>query len=308
MKRNDWLQEYHACNIYTYINYRKPHGFHWEKGTCWGKLRLSPQIENINNTNKLYKRVHTVCLLSTYNPRGTVLYLQYQYLIPIQTVSILYINNKYDYPIKIQSHWPQSKMLTSNGLPASLYQRSNASDPLPGAYWKWLHSWKNMKQIGSQQGIYWSFSQPWAKSPNVDWKVVRVPNKTWGFSSRLRIEQRHRVSHGWTSTGFPSEQQLSKSKPTLKPIPSCSPTASTFRNKPVPHTKTTHAQMYNWCSVQSRINVYTISYYLVSESVNIWYVEILRGLHAFKAPLGFRASADNTNPSVICIYLSNSCA
>ena len=132
--------------------------------------------------------------------------------------------------------------------------------------------------------------------------------KTWGFSSSLRIEQRHRVSHSWTSTGFPSEQQLSKSKPTLKPIPSCSPTASTFRNKPVPHTKTTHVQMYNWWSVQSRINVYTISYYLVSESVNIWYVEILRGLHAFKAPLGFRASADNTNPSVICIYLSNSCA
>ena len=156
MKRNDW---------------RIPLG----RRHLLEKLRLSPQIENINNTNKLYIRVHTICLLSTYNPRGTVLYIQY--LISIQTVSILYINNKYDYPIKIQSHWPQSKMLTSNGLPASLYQRSNASDPLPGAYWKWLHSWKNMKQIGSQQGIYWSFSQPWAKSPNFDWKVVRVPKK-----------------------------------------------------------------------------------------------------------------------------------
>ena len=181
---------------------------------------------NKNNTNKLYRRVHTVCLLSTYKPHGTVLYIQYQYLISIQTVSIRYINNKYDYPIKIQSHWPQSKMLTSNGLPASLYQRSNASDPLPGAYWKWLHSWKNMKQIGSQQGIYWSFSQPWAKSPKVDWKVVWVPKKhedfraAWGLNKDTEYHTVGQALGFLVNNSYPNQNQPSNpSRPVLQRPP-----------------------------------------------------------------------------------------
>ena len=113
----------------------------------------------------------------------------------------------------------------------------------------------------------------------------------------------------WTSTGFPSEQQLSKSKPTLKPIPSCSPTASTFRNKPVPHTKRTHVQ----CiidAVYGVANVYTISHYLVSESVNIWYVLICidsTRIACFQRPAWLHGICWQHKPICISIYLYNSC-